>query len=212
MSRIRANTITNKAATGAPTFSNGAVVTGVCTATSFVGSGAGLTGVSAGKILQFKYSSTSTEVQSTSTTLIDTGLSLTITPSSASNLIILWGSNHMQSQQDWSHAMTGQYLHRSISGGSSGVIYYPPDSNSSGGNYASDLYQSLPTMGETAGSYTTRVRGRVPFNYTDSPNTTSAITYKIQFKCHTAGNDRNASAKSSYGNAIAVLYAMEVAP
>ena len=35
MSRIRANTITNKAATGAPTFSNGAVVTGVCTATSF---------------------------------------------------------------------------------------------------------------------------------------------------------------------------------
>ena len=49
MSRIRANTITNKAATGAPTFSNGAVVTGVCTATSFVGSGAGLTGVSAGK-------------------------------------------------------------------------------------------------------------------------------------------------------------------
>ena len=28
MSRIRANTITNKAATGAPTFSNGAVVTG----------------------------------------------------------------------------------------------------------------------------------------------------------------------------------------
>ena len=35
MSRIRANTITNKAATGAPTFSNGAVVTGVCTATDF---------------------------------------------------------------------------------------------------------------------------------------------------------------------------------
>ena len=48
MSRIRANTITNKAATGAPTFSNGAVVTGVCTATSFVGSGASLTGISAG--------------------------------------------------------------------------------------------------------------------------------------------------------------------
>ena len=213
MSRIRANTITNKAATGAPTFSNGAVVTGVCTATSFVGSGAGLTGVSAGKILQFKYSSTSTEVQSTSTTLIDTGLSLTITPSSASNLIILWGSNHMKSQQDWSHAMTGQYLHRSISGGSSGVIYYPPNSNSSGGNYATELYQSLPTMGETAGSYTTIVIGRVPFNYTDSThNTTSAITYKIQFKCHTAGSDRNASAISSYNDAIAVLYAMEVAP
>ena len=54
MSRIRANTITNKAATGAPTFSNGAVVTGVCTATSFVGSGANLTGI-ASPILQAKY-------------------------------------------------------------------------------------------------------------------------------------------------------------
>ena len=50
MSRIRANTITNKAATGAPTFSNGAVVTGVCTATSFSGSGANLTSLPAGNL------------------------------------------------------------------------------------------------------------------------------------------------------------------
>ncbi len=35
--RIRADNITNKAGTGAPTFNNGAVVTGVCTATSFSG-------------------------------------------------------------------------------------------------------------------------------------------------------------------------------
>ena len=50
MSRIRANTITNKAATGAPTFSNGAVVTGVCTATTFSGSGASLTSLPAGNL------------------------------------------------------------------------------------------------------------------------------------------------------------------
>ena len=35
--RVRADNITNKAGTGAPTFNNGAVVTGVCTATSFSG-------------------------------------------------------------------------------------------------------------------------------------------------------------------------------
>jgi hypothetical protein len=35
--RLRADNITNKAGTGAPTFNNGAVVTGVCTATSFSG-------------------------------------------------------------------------------------------------------------------------------------------------------------------------------
>ena len=47
MSRIRANQITNKAATGAPTVQNGLVVTGVTTSTSFSGSGANLTSLPA---------------------------------------------------------------------------------------------------------------------------------------------------------------------
>ena len=47
MSKLRANQIVNKASTGAPTAPNGLVVTGVCTATSFVGSGANLTGIDA---------------------------------------------------------------------------------------------------------------------------------------------------------------------
>ena len=97
MSRIRANTITNKAATGAPTFSNGAVVTGVCTATSFVGSGANLTGVSAGKILQVKTLSWTAGGVSASGDII-TGVAsgnLQITPSAAGSkfLLILTGVN-----------------------------------------------------------------------------------------------------------------------
>ena len=47
MSRLRANQITNKTANGAPTATNGLTVTGVCTATSFVGSGTALTGIDA---------------------------------------------------------------------------------------------------------------------------------------------------------------------
>jgi len=43
MSRIRANQITNQSADGAPTVQNGLIISGVCTATSFVGSGANLT-------------------------------------------------------------------------------------------------------------------------------------------------------------------------
>ena len=42
-----ANQITNKTANGAPTATNGFIVTGVCTATSFVGSGTALTGIDA---------------------------------------------------------------------------------------------------------------------------------------------------------------------
>ena len=47
MSRIRADRIVDRAATGAPLFPNGVVVTGVATATSFSGSGSNLTGVTA---------------------------------------------------------------------------------------------------------------------------------------------------------------------
>ena len=42
MSRVRANQFTDKAGTGSPTFTKGAIVTGVVTATSFSGSGANL--------------------------------------------------------------------------------------------------------------------------------------------------------------------------
>ena len=52
MSIIRADSIKNRAGNGAPTAPNGFQVTGVCTATSFVGSGTALTGIDAAT-LQF---------------------------------------------------------------------------------------------------------------------------------------------------------------
>ena len=52
MSIIRADSIKNRAGNGAPTATNGLVVSGVCTATSFVGSGTALTGIDAAT-LQF---------------------------------------------------------------------------------------------------------------------------------------------------------------
>ena len=45
--RVRADQFTNKAGTGAPSFPNGVVVTGVVTATSFSGDGSALTGIDA---------------------------------------------------------------------------------------------------------------------------------------------------------------------
>ena len=47
MSIIRADSIKNRAGNGAPTAPNGLIVTGICTATSFVGSGTALTGIDA---------------------------------------------------------------------------------------------------------------------------------------------------------------------
>jgi hypothetical protein len=45
MSKIQVDTIVDKEDTGAPDFPFGATVTGIVTATSFVGDGSGLTGV-----------------------------------------------------------------------------------------------------------------------------------------------------------------------
>ena len=72
MSRIRANLITNQSADGAPTVQNGLVVTGVCTATSFSGSGANLTGLASREVYGF--------------TGIGKSLSLTTTNNGADNI------------------------------------------------------------------------------------------------------------------------------
>jgi len=50
MSKLRANQLTDKASTGAPTAPNGLVVTGVTTSTTFSGSGSGLTGLTDSQI------------------------------------------------------------------------------------------------------------------------------------------------------------------
>jgi len=101
MSRIRANQITNKTASGAPTVQNGLVVTGVTTSTNvsvassvtaatFHGNGAALTGVSAGKVVKFGFQNntvTDTYVQQSSYQLV--GTAATYTATSASNKLLI---------------------------------------------------------------------------------------------------------------------------
>ena len=70
MSRLRANQITNKTANGAPTATNGLIVTGVCTATSFVGSGTALTGIDAATL---KFGS-STKAEANNSGVVVTGV------------------------------------------------------------------------------------------------------------------------------------------
>ena len=74
MSRLRANQITNKTANGAPTATNGLTVTGVCTATSFVGSGTALTGIDAATL---KFGN-STKAEANNSGVVVTGI-LTVT-------------------------------------------------------------------------------------------------------------------------------------
>ena len=92
MSEIRVENIIGETGVDAVNFTKGVNVTGIVTATSFAGSGAALTGVSAGKILQV-VSVTKSDVFSTSTTgsYVDvTGLTINITPTKAnSNILVM---------------------------------------------------------------------------------------------------------------------------
>ena len=178
MSRIRANTITNKAATGAPTFSNGAVVSGVCTATSFAGNGSALTGVSAGKVVKFGLglnTVTDQYVQQNSYQLVGTAASFTATSASNKLLILHNHSLLMEDPQFWRMALyrdglsgTMLYERRSYSQdaqwiptqGISSVVVDIPDTNAH--TYQFAMYRSGSTNrliynyhgGATSGSTT----------------------------------------------------------
>ena len=107
MSEIRVTNIIGETGTDAVKFTKGINVTGIVTATNvsigssvtatnFFGSGAGLSGVSAGKVLQV-VSQTKTNTASNSQassswwSYTDTSLRVSITPTSATNKILVWG-------------------------------------------------------------------------------------------------------------------------
>ena len=138
MSIIRADSLKNRSGAGAPNAPNGMTVTGVCTATTFSGSGASLTSlqsaqltgalpaisganltnISAGKFLQIvqEYNSSFPRLQTNSTTFVASDFKVTITPTAANSKILVdfrFISNNNGHGQDM--YMT---LRRSINGGS----------------------------------------------------------------------------------------------
>ena len=136
-----------------------------------------------GKVLQV-VSTTKTDVfVTTSTSFTDvTGLSVSITPSSTSNKIlvlssIVWGHDAVNS---------GGYLQ--LNRGSSALSTY-------------DLNFS--------GSYTGN-RSMASFNYLDSPSSTSAQTYKIQVKADSGNLGINRSNTSSTDRGDSTITAIEV--
>jgi len=148
-----------------------------------------------GKVLQVVTNTFNTAVTTTSSTYSDTGISLAITPSATSSKIIVMFT-------DWIRHQFG------------GSIYM-------GGNYAivrgsTVLWQGDPTTNEKLGLYHYGISSSPALNlhwnfsgsYTDSPNTTSATTYKTQHKLTfgTAGY-----IGSQYASGIATMTLMEIA-
>ena len=137
-----------------------------------------------GHILQTVQATYGTRVVSSADTFIDTGLTGTITPSSTSNKILV-----TVSQMGLDKRTNNAYMYLTLLNGSS-VIYTPN----------AQLLYTANTNGNS---------GSCTFSYLDSPSSTSAVTYKTQFK--SVSGNAQVSVQWNGAAATSTITLMEIA-
>jgi len=143
---------------------------------------------SGGKLLQTVSSTLSSSVDTSSQSYADTGLSVAITPSATSSKILVFVS-HTGLLKESSDNAGKIELGRTISGGSySSIRFFDGDFGRTGNT-------DLSVVG---GSSTSKL---------DSPNTTSAITYKTRFACSVTSAS---TIRVQQNNCVASITAMEI--
>tara|TARA_Y100000114_G_C11657894_1_gene277543 strand:- start:242 stop:763 length:522 start_codon:yes stop_codon:yes gene_type:complete len=151
-----------------------------------------------GKILQVVQSSTTTSATNTTVTFQDTNLSGTITPSSSSNKILVI----VQQQMFFATATSGTGAGLKLLRGSTEIYNDPANSTGTYGQFIS------------GGGITSINHHFVRFiHILDSPNTTSATTYKTQFALFevTTSGTSIVQNNTSPQNAKSLITLMEVA-
>jgi len=136
-----------------------------------------------GKVVQIVFASTTTGVTNATSTAADTTLTATITPTSASNNVLV-----MVSQNGIYHSLAAAYVHIGLYRG------------------ATSIAQPAKQVGYSPDTY--GANATIAINWLDSPATTSATTYKTQFK--NPSGSGNAQVQSTGEDSSIVL--MEVVP
>ena len=140
-----------------------------------------------GKVLQVVTATYSTGVTVASTSYTDTGLTASITPSSASSRILVLVSQPSAAVRD-NAAIT---IYTSLNRG------------------ATLIWEALTITANTTASSTDSNMGIVVgISYVDSPATTSSVTYKTQGKAGTTAN--NGSARYQYGDYTSTITLIEI--
>jgi hypothetical protein len=123
---------------------------------------------------------------STTATWTDTGLEVTITPSAATSKVFLSMGNTFQSTNSADEVLfTGWRILRGAT-----AVFTPHKT----------------TNNESQSAYTEVIH----FSYLDSPNTTSATTYKLQVLLLNVGGASGRTVKTQVGGAQASIVAMEI--
>lgn len=127
-------------------------------------SGASLTGVSAGKVLQVQTQELDTATSITGTSFADSGLTLAITPASSSNKVLVQFNFTLS-------GITNSYVAVKLFRGSTEI------GSSSVSETGTECFAGIPIHDNDNSAY-----GAIPYlcEILDSPNTTSATTYKMQ--------------------------------
>jgi len=137
-----------------------------------------------GRVVQVVNANTTTGVTNTTSTYADTNLTATITPTSSSNKVLVIVSQNGCGKQ--SNNTTNNI--RLMRG-------------------ATEI-ASLENIGGYTNSTATVFFGSVSGSYLDSPATTSATTYKTQFRSET----NNSQANVNFGSSMSTITLIEVIP
>ena len=149
-----------------------------------------------GHVIQVVSSTLTSTASGTGTSIVDTGLTGTITPSSSSSKIYVNGYITLGTSSFFVYCFLVRGSTQIFKGDTAGVRPTPTVANTQHmtGN---DIYNFEA----------------VPFQFLDSPNTTSATTYKIQIRHYAAGTwyvnrthaDRNLSGHEPRGTSVITL-------
>jgi hypothetical protein len=138
------------------------------------------------RVLQVVSSTQTTNIQNNTNTYADTGLSVSITPSSSSSKVLIIGSNSLAKNSTNANSSASSRLVRgatTISQISQGVLY----TNSAIYNVGNDQ-----------------------FFFLDSPATTSATTYKTQFNSQANNDGVIVNINIGGGNQTSYIVALEI--
>ena len=160
-----------------------------------------VTGAGGGKVLNVVYQELTSVFSTSSTSFVDIGLSASITPSSASNYLLITPNVNIN------HSNSGSYAFLDLT----------DSSNNSVVNHTDALSNRTKAFAQTAG-YGGTIGIKTIENYSPtfkiSPATTSAVTYKVRARVNTSTARINATGSDtdnvSHVRTISSLTIMEI--
>jgi len=146
-----------------------------------------------GKVLQVVQGSTASELTLSSTSFVDTNLSLSITPTAATSKILI-----LINQQAWAKRSTNNTGGLALKLVRNTTDIFNP--NNAGG-------EALHYV-EAGGASSLEMSYYMPMTYLDSPSTTSSVTYKTQARL--AASTSTPTGKLQQGSSTSVITLIEI--